>query len=196
MDYPPSSMKRDGDTAPYIDENDLVELPPTEDPVDHRKYYPYGPTGQGGSGFNTKVPKLNRYYTKLKTYYQKENEEDNTLIFESRFESGNLRRAVKIAENEYNLVMKYDEKTTTYTQWYYFKMSNVRKFTTYKFNIVNFTKAESSYNQGMKPIFYSDKEANSGEGQGIGWYRDGQNICYYQNALKKKGGGFYYTLTF
>ena len=108
-------MKRDGDTAPYIDENDLVELPPTEDPVDHRKYYPYGPTGQGGSGFNTKVPKLNRYYTKLKTYYQKENEEDNTLIFESRFESGNLRRAVKIAENEYNLVMKYDEKTTTYT---------------------------------------------------------------------------------
>ena len=69
--------------------------------------------------------------------------------------------------------MKYDEKTTTYTQWYYFKMSNVRKFTTYKFNIVNFTKAESSYNQGMKPIFYSDKEANSGEGAGIGWYRDG-----------------------
>ena len=75
-------------------------------------------------------------------------------------------------------------------------MSNVRKFTTYKFNIVNFTKAESSYNQGMKPIFYSEKEANSGEGQGIGWYRDGTNICYYQNALKKKGGGFYYTLTF
>ena len=172
MDYPPQSMKRDGDSQPYIDENDLVELPPTEDPVDHRKYYPYGPTGQQ-SGFNQKVPKLNRYYTKLKNYNQKENEEDNTLIFESRFESGNLRRAVKTAENEYNLVMKYDEKTTTDTQWFYFKMSNVKKFTTYKFNIVNFTKAESSYNQGMKPIFYSVKEAESGEGQGIGWYRDG-----------------------
>ena len=51
MDYPPQSMKRDGDTSPYIDENDLVELPATEDPVDHRKYYPYGPTGQQ-SGFN------------------------------------------------------------------------------------------------------------------------------------------------
>jgi len=61
------------------------------------------------------VPKLNRYYNKLKTFYQKENEEDNTLIFESRFESGNLRRAVKIGENEYNLILKYDHNTTAYT---------------------------------------------------------------------------------
>jgi len=57
-------------------------------------------------------------------------------------------------------------------------------------------KPESSYNQGMKPLFYSKKEAEGGEGQGIGWYRDGQSICYFQNSLKKKGGGFYYTLTF
>jgi len=61
------------------------------------------------------VPKLNRYYKKLKTYHQKENEEDKTLIFESRFESGNLRRAVKVGENEYNLILKYDHNTTTYT---------------------------------------------------------------------------------
>jgi len=61
------------------------------------------------------VPKLNRYYNKLKTYHQKENEEDKTLIFESRFESGNLRRAVKVGENEYNLILKYDHNTTTYT---------------------------------------------------------------------------------
>jgi hypothetical protein len=114
MDYPPASLKRDGDTQPYLDDNDLIDLPPTEDPVDHRKYYPYGPQGQQ-TGFNQKVPKLNRYYTKLKSFYQKENEDDNTLIFESRFESGNLRRAVKISDNEYNLVLKYDEKTTTYT---------------------------------------------------------------------------------
>jgi hypothetical protein len=48
----------------------------------------------------------------------------------------------------------------------------------------------------MKPLIYSKKDAESGEGQGIGWYRDGQNICYFQNSLKKKAGGFYYTLTF
>jgi hypothetical protein len=45
MDYPPASIKREGDTTPYIDENDLIELPADENPVDHRKYYPYGPSG-------------------------------------------------------------------------------------------------------------------------------------------------------
>jgi hypothetical protein len=45
MDYPPASIKREGDTTPYIDENDMIELPPDENPVDHRKYYPYGPSG-------------------------------------------------------------------------------------------------------------------------------------------------------
>lgn len=69
--------------------------------------------------------------------------------------------------------MKYDHNTTAYTQWFYFKVSNVRKFTTYKFNIVNLVKPESSYNQGMKPLFYSGKEAESHDGNGVGWYRDG-----------------------
>jgi hypothetical protein len=45
MDYPPASLKRDGDNTPYIDEADIVELPPDENPIDHRKYYPYGPSG-------------------------------------------------------------------------------------------------------------------------------------------------------
>ena len=99
----------------------MIELPPDENPVDNRKYYPYGPSGQTSS-FNTKVPKLNRYYTKLKTFHQKENDDDQTLIFESRFESGNLRRAVKIADNEYNLILKYDHNTTAYTQWFYLRV--------------------------------------------------------------------------
>jgi hypothetical protein len=89
-------------------------LPPDENPIDHRKYYPYGPSGQP-TAFNQKVPKLNRFYSKLKNFYQKENEEDNTLIFESRFESGNLRRAVKVGDLEYNLILKYDHNTTNYT---------------------------------------------------------------------------------
>ena len=46
------------------------------------------------------APKLNRYYDKLKTYYKvhsgPEGLADKTLIFESRFESGNLKRAVKV----------------------------------------------------------------------------------------------------
>jgi hypothetical protein len=29
---------------------------------------------------------------------------------------------------------------------------------------------------------------------GVGWYRDGENIAYYKNSMKKKGGGNYYSL--
>jgi len=48
----------------------------------------------------------------------------------------------------------------------------------------------------MKPLVYSKKEADREDGNGIGWLIDGQIICYFQNSLKKKGVGFYYTLTF
>ena len=48
----------------------------------------------------------------------------------------------------------------------------------YKFNIINLIKPESSYNEGMKPLLYSVKGAKD-ENQGIGWIRDGVNICYY-----------------
>lgn len=43
------------------------------------------------------VPKINRYYEKLKPYYKlKDSINDRTLIFESRFESGNLKRVTKV----------------------------------------------------------------------------------------------------
>ena len=43
------------------------------------------------------IPRINRYYEKLKPYYKlKDIVNDRTLIFESRFESGNLKRAVKV----------------------------------------------------------------------------------------------------
>jgi len=45
MDYP-TVKNREGDNTPYIDEADIIELPPDENPIDHRKYYPYGPSGQ------------------------------------------------------------------------------------------------------------------------------------------------------
>lgn len=138
--------------------------------------------------------KLNRYYSKLRPYYTKESEDDTTLIFESRFESGNLRRAQKVSENEYNLYLRNDYNTTSYTQWYYFRITNIKRGVSYKFNIVNLIKPDSTFNQGLKPLFYSKKEADIGSG--VGWYRDGRDICYYQNQLKRKGGGCYYTLTF
>lgn len=68
-----------------------------------------------------KGPRLNRYYEQLKPYYKiKTGVVDNTLQFESRFESGNLRRAVKVSDTEYDLFLKNDYGTTGYTQWYFF----------------------------------------------------------------------------
>ena len=43
------------------------------------------------------MPRINRYYEKLKPFYKlKDPISDKTLIFESRFESGNLKKAIKV----------------------------------------------------------------------------------------------------
>ena len=47
----------------------------------------------------------------LPPYYIATTEEDATLIFESRFESGNLRRAVQVYDYEYDLILKPDYNT-------------------------------------------------------------------------------------
>ena len=43
--------------------------------------------------------------------YKLKDPEDKTLLFESRFESGNLYLAQKVSENEYNLLMSNDINT-------------------------------------------------------------------------------------
>lgn len=73
--------------------------------------------------------------------------------------------------------MRNDYNTTSYTQWYYFRITNIKRGVSYKFNIVNLIKPDSTFNQGLKPLFYSKKEADVGSG--VGWYRDGRDICYF-----------------
>ncbi len=43
----------------------------------------------------------------------------DVLLFESRFESGNLKESIKIDRSEYELVLKPDHGTKNYTQWLY-----------------------------------------------------------------------------
>ena len=110
---------------PYLDEREAIELPPISDQTDglvnepYQKRYVFNPLSlpyqlerafvqSTGSTLETSktyekrgAPKLNRYYEKLKPYYKINLESgggpvDKTLIFESRFESGNLKRAVKV----------------------------------------------------------------------------------------------------
>ena len=52
-------------------------------------------------------------------------------------------------------------------------------------------KPDSLYNHGMRPLVYSEAAAK----QGKGWVRAGADICYYQNSMKRKNTGYYYTLT-
>lgn len=48
--------------------------------------------------------------------YQKIDKNDKTLIFESRFECGNLEYAIKVNDNEYLLVLQNDTNTNGHTQ--------------------------------------------------------------------------------
>jgi hypothetical protein len=128
----------------------------------------------------------------LPPYYTKTGPDDTTLVFESRFESGNLRRAIQVYEYEYDMILRPDINTRGHTQWYYFRIHNMIPGRMYKFNVINLVKPDSLYNYGMRPLVYSAKEA---EGDGIGWQRRGEEICYYQNHIKRRQGS-YYSLTF
>ncbi|XP_019061875.1 cytosolic carboxypeptidase 3 isoform X4 [Fukomys damarensis] len=113
---------------------------------------------------------------------------DNTLMFEARFESGNLQKVVKVAEYEYHLTVRPDLFTNKHTQWYYFQVTNTQAEMDYRFTIVNFTKPASLYNRGMRPLFYSEKEAKA---RNIGWQRIGDQIKYYRNNLGQDGRHFF-----
>ncbi|XP_035828851.1 cytosolic carboxypeptidase 2 [Aplysia californica] len=124
-----------------------------------------------------------------------ESDNDTTLIFESRFESGNLGKAVQIGETEYELSLRYDLYTNKHTQWFYFRVSNTRKDKEYRFTIINFMKPDSLYNNGMQPVMYSETEAALNK---VGWVRAGQNIKYYKNNVRYEAGRadhYYYSMT-
>ena len=106
---------------------------------------------------------------------------DETLIFESRFESGNLLCAFKgDNDNSYQLYLQNDTNTTGYIQWFFFRVSNTKKGKKINFNIINMLRKNCLYQSGMKIMTYSTKQA---EKENIGWHRDCSNIMYYPNNL-------------
>jgi hypothetical protein len=114
----------------------------------------------------------------------------DSLRFESRFESGNLSKAIRLSDSEYNLVLDYDTETQSYTQWYHFSVKGATQGKRVRFNIVNLLKYESLYNNGLKPLVYSTKRGR--------WQRDGSSISYYQNTIPRPSDlkTLQYTLTF
>ncbi len=72
--------------------------------------------------------------------YTPQGPEDTTLVFESRFESGNLQQAVQAGDWEYRLTLRPDLRTVRHTQWFYFRIANTRAGRTYVFEITNLMK--------------------------------------------------------
>ncbi|XP_051819807.1 cytosolic carboxypeptidase 2 isoform X6 [Antechinus flavipes] len=114
--------------------------------------------------------------------------EDDTLLFESRFESGNLQKAVRVDTYDYELTLRTDLYTNKHTQWFYFRVQNTRKEITYRFTIVNLLKPKSLYTTGMKPLLYSEVDART---QNVGWRRAGDEIKYYRKAAEEGQPTFY-----
>ena len=85
--------------------------------------------------------------------------------------------AMKISDNEYDLVLQNDINTNGHTQWYFFRVANTFKGLTVKFNILNLAKPDSLYNYGMRILSYSVC-SRQGDGE-LGWHRIGKDINYY-----------------
>ncbi|KAK7891986.1 hypothetical protein WMY93_023949 [Mugilogobius chulae] len=96
-----------------------------------------------------------------------------SLKFFSKFESGNLRKAVQVRRYEYDLILNADVNCSQHSQWFYFE-----------------------FNYGMQPVLFSVREALEGRPQ---WVRAGTEICYYRNHFCPARGrktATFYTLTF
>jgi hypothetical protein len=84
------------------------------------------------------------------------------LVFNSTFECGNLDRVVKVKSDEYDLYMRADSNTRGHNQWFYFQITNITHRRHVRFNIVNFTKRNSLYEQGMQPCIHSRMKVQLG----------------------------------
>lgn len=108
----------------------------------------------------------------------------DSLVFDSHFESGNLHSAFRVLSTNspsnfkpqvYDLYLHTDLNTIGHTQWFYFSVSNIKKGQEVTFVIRNFQKAESLFNDGMRPLIYSCKSKR-------GWERCGTNISYFGSS--------------
>ena len=117
---------------------------------------------------------------------------DETLIFESKFESGNLDKVAKVKEDEYDLYIRNDTNTYGKNQWFYFKVQNTGEEREVKMNIVNFCKQDSLYNQGLQPCIYRESFPQKG------WHYMCDNIKYSFSKVNKNlvNKRIYYGLSF
>ena len=69
---------------------------------------------------NVKEPYNKNNYKKF--YYQNYNQ-NNQIFFSSHFESGNLRYAIKVNSNEYDLILRPETDCLRTYHWFFFRVS-------------------------------------------------------------------------
>ncbi|NWW68863.1 CBPC2 carboxypeptidase, partial [Ifrita kowaldi] len=106
--------------------------------------------------------------------------QDTMLLFESRFESGNLQKVIKVGPYEYVLTLRLDLYMAKHTQWFCFHVQNTRREPLCRFTIANMAKAKSLYDEGLRPLLYSQQDARS---RGIGWRQVGTDVRYYRGSV-------------
>ncbi len=80
------------------------------------------------------------------------------LWFDSAFECANLHKVIAVSPTEYELYLSSDTNAANRTQWFYFLVSNTKKDVAVRFTLMNQTKAPYFFNEGMKPLVFSEKD--------------------------------------
>ena len=107
--------------------------------------------------------------------------QNNEIFFSSRFESGNLRYAIKLNSNEYDLILRPETDCLRTYHWFFFRVkinelssSNKLKVNKIiKFNIINLYKKTVLFNEKIKILCYYNNA----------WSRDTFNIHYFINGI-------------
>ena len=116
-----------------------------------------------------------------KNFKYKNYNKDNELLFSSNFESGNLRYAIKLNSNEYDLILRPETDCIRTYHWFFFRVK-INKLTNFdklnqnkivKFNIINLYKKTVLFSEKTKILSYYNN----------GWSRDTFNIHYFINGM-------------
>ena len=118
-------------------------------------------------------------FKKLTFIPEPKNSNEAKIIFDSKFESGNLRMAIKLNSdiyNEYDLIIRKDYNCEKNYSWFFFSIECDRECDV-KFNILNFIKKKIMFDEKEKIriLVYNEKDK---------WTRNTYNVQYYENNIK------------
>jgi len=105
---------------------------------------------------------LNEQASTSSLFIPKEAIEEGCLFY-SKFECGNLKRAIKLSNTEYNLLIEPDFNTKGHMHWFYFQISSkLPKGTVLTFHISNLLRGDSLYANGLEPVVFSHNSKEDG----------------------------------